>query len=198
MSTCTMWIRLRRSEVESLMQMLSQHESEMAGVGAFHLRDYRPSDLPRLSEIDRECFPPEVACAADQLRTMMREDRGFAIVAEVGGEGVVAFVIAANTGPKLGHIVSLDVLSRFRRQGIGAALMHAAEERLSDSGVETLRLETPEFSRAAQRLYRKLGFRRVGFIERYYPNGAGGWVMEKPFLAALPQPQARDAPGMMT
>ena len=149
------------------------------------LRDYTPTDLPRLSEIDRECFPPEIACAVNQLRTMMRGGAGFALVAEVEHEGIVGFVIASKLEPKLGHIVSLDVLSRFRRQGIGTSLMRAAEERLACLGAEGLRLETPEYSRGAQELYRKLGFRRVVFIERYYSNASGGWVMEKPLTSDL-------------
>ena len=157
----------------------------MTTAEAFQLRDYHSSDLTRLSEIDRECFPPEIACAAAQLRAMMREERGFAIVAEVEDEGVVGFVIASKIEPKLGHIVSLDVLPRFRRQGIGTSLMSAAGGRLAALGAETLRLETPESSQGAQQLYRKLGLSRVGFIEGYYSDGAGGWVMEKPLATTV-------------
>ena len=157
----------------------------MTTAEAFQLRDYHSSDLTRLSEIDRECFPPEIACAAAQLRAMMREERGFAIVAEVEGEGVVGFVIASKIEPKLGHIVSLDVLPRFRRQGIGTSLMSVAGGRLAALGAETLRLETPESSQGAQQLYRKLGFCHVGFIEGYYSDGARGWVMEKPLAATV-------------
>ena len=157
----------------------------MAISESFRLRDYRVSDLQRLSEIDGECFPPEIACAADQLRVMMRGGAGFAVVAEIEHEGIVGFVVASRLESGQGHIITLDVLSRFRRQGIGTSLMRAAEERLAGQGAETLRLETPEFSRGAQELYRKLGFRRVGFIERYYSNGWGGWVMEKALAVPL-------------
>ena len=151
----------------------------MPTVESYRLRDWIPSDLPRLAEIDRECFPPEIACAVGQLQVMMRGAAGFALVAEVTGEGIVGFVVASRLQPKLGHIITLDVLSRFRRRGIGTSLMQAAEQRLAGQGAETLRLETPEFSHGAQALYRKLGFRRVGFIGRYYSNGSGGWVMKK-------------------
>jgi ribosomal protein S18 acetylase RimI-like enzyme len=57
--------------------------------------------------------------------------------------------------------------------------MQAAEDRLRGLGVRKIRLETGT-ANPARRLFAKLGYKRAGKIERYYPDGSDAWVMEKP------------------
>jgi ribosomal-protein-alanine N-acetyltransferase len=103
----------------------------------------------------------------------------FAIVAEADDGQVAGFVIAAKPAEKSGHIVTLDVLPPFRRQGAGEMLLQRAEERLRTIDVERIVLETPMASGGAQALYKKLGFARVGFVKGYYRDGTDAWLMEK-------------------
>ncbi len=145
----------------------------------FQLRDYRSSDFERLCEIDRECFPPAIACAARELDDAVKEPNSFAIVAEAETGDVAGFIIASKPGGNTGHIVTLDVLPEFRRRGLGEQLLRAAEERLQALSADKIVLETPMASGGAQALYRKRGFARVGYVKGYYPDGTDAWLMEK-------------------
>jgi ribosomal-protein-alanine N-acetyltransferase len=149
----------------------------------FRLRDYQDSDFKRLCEIDQECFPPAIACAARELQEMVNDATAFAIVAESEQGEVAGFIIASKPVEKSGHIVTLDVVPAFRRQGAGELLLQKVEERLRTIDVERIVLETPMASGGAQALYRKLGFARVGFIKGYYRDGTDAWLMEKQLTA---------------
>jgi ribosomal-protein-alanine N-acetyltransferase len=145
----------------------------------FQLRDYRPSDFERLCEIDRQCFPPAIACAARELDEAVKEPTSFAIIAEADAGTVAGFIIASKPRDSTGHIVTLDVLPEFRRRGLGEKLLRAAEDRLVALKVDKIVLETPMASGGAQALYRKLGFVRVGYVKGYYSDGTDAWLMEK-------------------
>lgn len=157
--------------------------TKMETSAPFRLRDYQDSDFTRLCEIDQECFPPAIACAAKELQEMVNDANTFAIVAESEDGQVAGFVIASKPGEKSGHIVTLDVVPPFRRQGAGEMLLQKAEERLRTNDVERIVLETPMASGGAQALYKKLGFARVGFVKGYYRDGTDAWLMEKHLTA---------------
>ena len=74
--------------------------------------------------------------------------------------------------PHRAEIAKVLVHSRARRQGLGAALMHAAEALARRAGRDLLVLDTDEAS-AARRLYARLGWTELGTIPRYalMPDG---------------------------
>ncbi len=71
-----------------------------------------------------------------------------------------------------GEIAKLLVHRRARRQRIGTALMEAIEERARNSGFTLLTLDTRRAD-AAEALYSRAGWTRVGVIPKYAlnPNG---------------------------
>ena len=71
-----------------------------------------------------------------------------------------------------GEIAKMLVHRRARRQGIGAALMQAIEQRARDSGFTLLTLDTV-LGEAAERLYERGGWKRVGVIPNYALNPDG-------------------------
>ena len=73
--------------------------------------------------------------------------------------------------PHRGELAKMLVHRRARRQGIGAALLSAAEECALSAGKSLLVLDTA--SEAAERLYVWHGWQRVGVIPRYalWPQG---------------------------
>ena len=76
------------------------------------------------------------------------------------------------------HIVSLAVRESHRRQGVGETLLVAALELAQQEGQEVATLEYRISNRAAQTLYAKFGFRRVGTRPRYYSdNGEDAVIM---------------------
>lgn len=148
------------------------------------LRDYRAADFRRLCQMDRLCFPPGVAYTAGEMADFLGRPGSLAIVAENRFGEVVAFVLAQKQKQGRGYIITLDVLPRYRGQGLGRRLMLCCEKRLAASGVRTVRLETAVSNRAAQALYRSLGYTFLRRLARYYANGEDAWVMEKGLVCA--------------
>ena len=151
----------------------------VAAAESFRLRKYRASDIERLCEIDAACFPAKVAFPPEEMRATLQQAGAFAIIAETRVDEIAGFIVAAQVRPNEGHIVTVDVRPDFRRRGLGEQLMLATSKRLAEVGVETVRLETAVSNRAAQALFRKLGFERIGEAKGYYPDGSDAWVMEK-------------------
>jgi ribosomal-protein-alanine N-acetyltransferase len=146
---------------------------------AFTLRNYSPRDLEWLCALDRQCFPEKVAYPPDTMREMIEEKDAFGLVAVDEAGEIAAFVVAGRTSPQVGHIATIDVAPALRRRGLATGLMQAAEVRLAELGVRKIRLETA-VGNPARRLFAKLGYKRAGKIEHYYPDGSDAWVMEKP------------------
>jgi len=87
--------------------------------------------------------------------------------------GTVQLVLAQpENQPHRAELVKMLVHSRARRQGLGAALMKAAESMARDCGKDLLVLDAVTDG-DAPRLYERLGWTRVGPIPRYalMPNG---------------------------
>ena len=58
-------------------------------------------------------------------------------------------------------------------------LLESLLEELGKRGIRTLFLEVSDANRAAQNLYEKLGFERIGLRERYYSDGTSALVLSK-------------------
>lgn len=68
------------------------------------------------------------------------------------------------------HIVTIAVAESQRRRGLGEMLLIAAIELAQRRGQEAMTLECRVSNTAAQALYEKYGFRRVGVRKRYYTD----------------------------
>jgi GNAT superfamily N-acetyltransferase len=97
------------------------------------------------------------------------------IVAEDGRGivGTVQLVLAQpENQPHRADLAKMLVHRRARRQGLGAALMQAAEQVARDCGKSLLVLDTA--SDEAERLYARLGWQRCGVIPGYALLPQGG------------------------
>jgi ribosomal protein S18 acetylase RimI-like enzyme len=89
--------------------------------------------------------------------------------------GTVHVVLSApENQPHRGEISKMLVHRRARRRGVAEALMRAAETAARDAGKTLLVLDTA--SDSAERLYERLGWRRVGVIPDYALWPQGGFV----------------------
>ena len=104
--------------------------------------------------------------AADRLLLVAERD------GEVVGTVQVVFAWAENQ-PHRADVAKMLVRRAARREGVGARLMRAAEDAARAAGRTLLVLDTVTGS-AADRLYTRLGWTRVGEIPRYalMPDGA--------------------------
>jgi GNAT superfamily N-acetyltransferase len=97
------------------------------------------------------------------------------LIAEDGAGivGTVQLVLAQpDNQPHRADLSKMLVLRRARCQGWGEALMQAAEQMARECGKSLLVLDTA--SEAAERLYARLGWQRVGVIPGYALLPQGG------------------------
>lgn len=124
------------------------------------------------------CFPEGIAYAPEEIALALTQRGAFVCVAVVD-EQVVAFILAYQKKPLIGHIVTLDVHPDFRRQSIGHHLMERVEERLRQRGAARVILEVAVQNETAQRFYEKRGYLRQKLLRHYYADRSDAYLMEK-------------------
>lgn len=143
-----------------------------------HLRPFHPSDLQTLYEIDQACFPPGVSYSREELARFVGLRNAKTWVAQEG-QTIVGFLVGNREPGRVWHIVTIDVLGRWRRWGVGTALMDAAEDWATAQGIKIIYLETAENNLAAQAFYDQRGYSKYERLERYYEDGTAAWIMVK-------------------
>jgi [ribosomal protein S18]-alanine N-acetyltransferase len=142
------------------------------------VRQFRPSDLPTLFEIDQSCFSPGIAYSREELASFISHRSSMTWVAEAEGK-IVGFVIVGHQQTRVGHVITIDVVDGWRRRGVGTALMDFAENWARKVKLGLMYLETAENNLNAQKFYEARGYRKVDKVDRYYSNELAAWVMVK-------------------
>ena len=159
----------------------------------FRIRQFEKADFDTLWGIDQACFDPQLAYSRPEMAFYMRRPRSFTLVADaaggevprnggataaVPGSGILGFIVA-ETRRKVGHIITIDVVAEARREGVGSALLRAAEDRLLQAGAVAVALETPVNNEAAIRFYKQKGYFVEKTVPGYYSNHMDALVMMK-------------------
>ena len=146
------------------------------------LRLYQPSDFDALVAIDQACFPKKIAYGRGEMKSYLQSEGAHCIVAEFSGTEIratVAGFILTEHSSEFAHIITLDVLDRFRRQSLGSLLLEAAEREASSRDAAIMYLETATTNKAAIALWKKHGYREFGTIQNYYGRGQNAFQMQK-------------------
>lgn len=130
-------------------------------------------------EIDQLCFKPGIAFSPDIFYYYLLIERDPAFVAEAGGE-IIGFVLCTREDDGSGMIVTIDVLERYRRKGIGKILMSMAEDDMRQRKTPKIVLEVSVDNTNAISFYEKLGYRETGAVSDYYGKGGHALTFEKP------------------
>jgi [ribosomal protein S18]-alanine N-acetyltransferase len=166
------------------------HVGREGALVRFTLRDYRPDDFASLWQIDQSCFPPGIAYSRYELSSYIRRQGTFTLIAETcdsEGEGnIIGFLVAEADRRRVGHIITIDVLSSARKQGLGSSLLEAAETRLRSDGCRSIYLETAVDNATALAFYKRHNYSVIQTVPRYYSNGVDALVLEKNLLHAGP------------
>jgi ribosomal protein S18 acetylase RimI-like enzyme len=96
--------------------------------------------------------------------------------------GILGFIVA-ETRRKNGHIITIDVAEEARREGVGSALLQAAEDQLLSAGAIAVALETPVNNEAAIRFYKQQGYFVEKTVAGYYSGVLDALVMTKELVA---------------
>lgn len=92
-------------------------------------------------------------------------------VAEIGSELVGYAVMSVAVGEA--HILNICIDPERQGEGLGRRLLQGMLRLASEQQADTAYLEVRASNRAAQRLYRSLGFDEVGQRRSYYPAADG-------------------------
>jgi ribosomal-protein-alanine N-acetyltransferase len=124
-----------------------------------------------LSDLHKACF--DDGWSAGAVGRIVAMPGAVAQLARTGrGDPPIGFVVW-RTAADEAEIITLGVLPAFRRRGIGAQLMAAAEATAAAAGALRLFLEVAVDNTAALALYRTRGYSDVGGRSGYYRDGGG-------------------------
>jgi len=135
--------------------------------------------LGKLHEIEKQCFSQE-AFIKQQLAYLLTDYGAIKLVARIDGE-IAGFVIARvgiGRNTSFGHILTVDVAPAYRRKGIAQKLLHEIETVLRGRGIKECSLEVREDNIVALNLYQKLGYTKVGNLEKYYGKAHGLYLQK--------------------
>lgn len=96
----------------------------------------------------------------------------------VDGKKVVGFLLSEEN-PPLGHIVTLDVATAYRRHGVGTELIRESEASMALRGIRTVLLETGTTNAAGIAFWERHGYRKEAVLKNYYPGKLDAFEMRK-------------------
>ncbi|MGN0499389.1 MAG: ribosomal protein S18-alanine N-acetyltransferase [Acutalibacteraceae bacterium] len=117
-----------------------------------------------VAEIERQCFSKpwsENAIAAE-----LENDSAHFFVANLCGEviGYIGMHCAADEC----YVANVGVLKKYRRMGVGSALIKYAAETARQMKMSFISLEVRPSNTEAVRIYERFGFERVGLRKNFY------------------------------
>jgi len=132
-------------------------------------------DLGALRRLENESFGDDAWSLFDLIAVLTFPD---VIRLKAVEDGQMAGFVAGDPRPRdgWGWIATIAVDSRYRRRGIGRALLRACEAKL---GVSRSRLTVRLSNQAAISLYEQDGYVTTDIWSGYYNDGEDGMVMEK-------------------
>ncbi len=142
---------------------------------SFQVRPPRARDIEFVVALENRSFDDPWERGA--LEQELRPDRlRLPLVAEQAGE-VVGYLMAWKVVDQL-HILNIATDPRWRRRGVGTALLFAATRKGAELGLEEVTLEVRESNREAVDFYEGHGFRQTGRRPGYYAdNGEDALIM---------------------
>jgi [ribosomal protein S18]-alanine N-acetyltransferase len=145
------------------------------------IRNYQAGDLEVLCEIDRICFPKNIAFSRAEFVFYLNHPKSITRVGEAFGR-ILGFVIARAENPAFAHIITLDVVPEARQQRIGTLLMNTLHKELERRKIAAAILEVGASNIPALHLYEKLQYRYRETLSGYYAGKEDALRMERLIL----------------
>lgn len=144
------------------------------------------ADLPVIGQLEKLCFP--APWTIDTYRNELLHNRYscYWVLRPLPDGPAAAAPILAYGGYWLmsdeAHIVTIAAHPDFRRQGLGESLLVGIIAKTAEQGAALVTLEVRITNTAAQALYDKLGFVRVGLRRKYYNDNGEDAILMTLFL----------------
>ena len=146
---------------------------------ARQIRRARPTDIPAVMAIERECF---VEPWDEEVFVQTLDWAPFYFFVCVSDGRIRGFVVGCmeHTGSATyGHISNLGVTASYQRKGMGRLLVARLERQFGIEGADGVLLEVRVSNTEAQGFYRRLGYQEAFLLSGYYSNGEDALVMMK-------------------
>ena len=130
--------------------------------------------LDQLYQIEEKCFDQE-AFTKRQIAYLLTEYNTIALAAKVDSN-ILGFIIAqveVEENTEFGHILTINVAPKYRRQKTATKLLNEIETLLKQKGITECRLEVREDNNPAIKLYHTQGYQTIGKLEKYYDKKHG-------------------------
>lgn len=150
---------------------------------SYSVREFKSEDIRHVVYINKETLPENYP---DQffLGLHYHAPKAF-LVAEVGDKIVGYIMCRIERGissfgrmpVKKGHIVSVAVLTPYRKMGVGTELIKQATEAMAEYGSSEFFLEVRKGNEHAVSVYESLGFSVRRVLRGYYRDGEDAYLM---------------------
>ncbi len=130
-----------------------------------NIKQFELADLERIYEIERASFKYPWT-KADFTYYYLTASEGFFVA--VIDNFIAGFIVSEIPFPDRGHILNLAVDPKYRRLGIGRALVNRVSAAFKSKGVRKIWLEVRVSNIGARTFYKKLGFKEEKFLRNYY------------------------------
>lgn len=148
-----------------------------------HFRSYRAGDIEAMVGLDILCFAESFRFDHVMMREFAEAANSVVFIAESKEARLCGFIILHMEGlaaARFGYVVTIDVAQRSRFAGVGAALLHRAENAAFAAGASRVDLHVAVNNASAIRFYEGQHYERIGFAEQFYVQaGLDGFVYSK-------------------
>jgi ribosomal-protein-alanine N-acetyltransferase len=141
------------------------------------IRQYEARDFGALFKLDQTCFPPGISYSKLSLQYFLNLPAADCLVAQ--DEKTIAGFLLAEANPPLAHIITLDVAPKYRRAGVGTALLTEIENHFQYKEVHSVLLETAVDNEGAIAFWQHHGYRTEAVLKRYYLGRTDAYEMRK-------------------
>lgn len=156
------------------------------------VRPATTGDLDAIARLEEASFRHD-RLNRRRIRYLLTRARAQTLVAEAAGTVVGYVMVLFNRATAHGRVYSIAVDHRFRKHGLGATLLHAAEKAAAETGCASMRLEVRKDNAAAIALYREQGYRPFETVIDYYEDHEPALRFEKT-ITPEPAPQLTRVP----
>lgn len=137
------------------------------------------TDLDELLKLEERTFDSDRLSRAQYRRHLDSDSAQVLVASAAHNHFLGSAVLLFRKRSTLARVYSLAIQPQARRQGIGTALLQAAEHAARRRGCRALRLEVQVGNARAINLYERLGYVRIGSHKHYYQDGSDAWRYEK-------------------
>lgn len=149
------------------------------------IRKARVSDVDALAALEKAVFDSD-RISRRSFRLLIERETAQTLIAESEGRIAGYAIVLFRKGSGVARLYSLATSPDCAGQGVGRALIDAAEETAFEHGRMLLRLEVREDNFRAIGIYEKGGYRKIGREPDYYEDGQTALRYEKTLRGDTP------------